>query len=69
MKALIDAGTCSRAQPNDICGDEASGYYETFEYNGQRVIIVSGAPDHAAETDAYLPDTTLTNRFTRCNIL
>jgi len=66
VKALIDAGTCNDLTLTTDCEDEAVGYYESFEYNGQRVIISSGAPNHAAETDAYLGGT-LSNRFLRCN--
>ena len=56
VKALIDAGTCDGVTTTTTCGSSATGYYETFEYNGERVIIVSGAPDHAAETDLFLSD-------------
>ena len=55
--ALIDAGgSCADVDKNTNCGSAATGYYETFEYNGQRVIIVSGAPNHAAETEMFLSD-------------
>ena len=54
VKALIDAGTCDSVSVTSNCGDDATGYYETFEYNGQRVIIVSGAPNHAAEETLFL---------------
>ena len=54
MKALIDSGTCSSTSVTSNCGDSATGYYETFEYNGQRVIIVSGAPNHAAESELFI---------------
>jgi len=56
VKALIDAGTCSSVETTSNCGTDAVGYYETFEYNGNRVIIVSGAPDHEAETELFLSD-------------
>ena len=56
VKALIDAGTCADVESTSNCGDDAEGYYETFEYNGQRVIIVSGAPNHAAESELFLSD-------------
>jgi len=49
VKALIDAGTCEDISSNSNCGDEATGYYQTFEYNGNRIVISSGAPDHDAE--------------------
>jgi len=56
VKALIDAGTCASVEANDNCGDDATSYYETFEYNGSRVIIVSGAPDHDAEEDLFISE-------------
>merc|ERR1712038_453341 len=32
------------------CGDEAESYYEEFDYNEDwKVVVTSGAPDHAAE--------------------
>merc|ERR1712018_1107869 len=55
VKALIDAGTCSSVSTKSNCGDDAAGYYETFEYNGKRVVIVSGAPDHEAESELFIP--------------
>jgi len=60
-KALIDAGTCEVVSSNDDCGDDGESYYEEFEYNGYRVIINSGIPDHDAENDATNP-----NENTRC---
>lgn len=60
VKALIDdyTGTCDRIVSDTTeCGDDddedanATGYYETFVYNGKRVIISSGAPIHTAEED------------------
>ena len=62
---MIDAGTCSSVSTTSNCGDSATGYYETFVYNGQRVIVVSGAPDHAAETEFFL-DNGFPNPNTRC---
>jgi len=62
---LIDAGTCADLTVSTNCDTDVTGYFETFEYNGNRVIISSGAPNHAAETDAYLGGT-LSNRFLRC---
>jgi len=56
VKALIDAGTCAAVATSTDCGDSAEGYYETFEYNGSRVIIVSGAPNHAAESELFISD-------------
>ena len=50
-KALIDAGTCDAVSPNSICGTDATSYYKEFEYNGMRVILSSGVPDHDAESD------------------
>ena len=49
VAALIDAGTCEEISSNSNCGDEATGYYHTFEYQGSRIVISSGAPDHDAE--------------------
>ena len=45
----------------DSCGDSAESYYAEFEYNGQRVVINNGIPDHDAENDATNP-----NPNTRC---
>ena len=65
VKALIDAGTCSSTTVTSNCGDDATGYYETFEYNGSRVIIVSGAPNHEAESELFI-STGYFNPNTRC---
>ena len=67
VKDLIDSNTCAAVSANSNCGTAAESYYETFEYNGQRVIIVSGAPNHLAETDAccFLEDGAM-NPNTRC---
>ena len=62
---MIDADTCSAVSTTSNCGSAAIGYYETFEYNGERVIIVSGAPNHAAETEFFLSDGKK-NPNTRC---
>ena len=67
MKALIDAGTCSDITTTSNCGDDATGYYETFEYNGSRVIIVSGAPNHEAESELFI-STGYFNPNTRCEL-
>ena len=67
MKALIDAGTCSSTTTTSNCGDDATGYYETFEYNGSRVIIVSGAPNHEAESELFI-STGYFNPNTRCEL-
>ena len=63
VKGYIDAGTCSSAEASTLCGDSATSYYHEFEYNGQKVVISSGVPDHTAETDALKP-----NPNTRCEI-
>ena len=63
VKALIDAGTCEEISSNSNCGDEATGYYQTFEYNGNRIVISSGAPDHDAEYDQTKP-----NPNSRCKL-
>ena len=65
VRNLIRAGTCEAVANGDNCGDAAEGYYDSFIYNGNRVIISSGAPNHACETDAYVGGT-LTTRFSRC---
>merc|ERR1712203_731495 len=65
---LIDAGTCADLTVSTNCDTAVTGYFKTFEYNGNRVIISSGAPNHDAETDAYLGGT-LSNRFLRCEEL
>merc|ERR1712018_407721 len=66
VKALIDAGTCSSVSTTSNCGDDAAGYYETFEYNGNRVIIVSGAPDHEAESELFMGSSGRFNPNVRC---
>jgi len=63
VKGYIDAGTCDSASANSICGDDATSYYKEFEYNGQRVVISNGIPDHTAESDAVRP-----NENTRCEV-
>ena len=63
VKGYIDAGTCDSASANSVCGDDATSYYKEFEYNGQRVVISNGIPDHAAESDAVRP-----NENTRCEV-
>ena len=64
VKTLIDAGTCEEVSSNSNCGDEAAGYYGTFEYNGNRIVVSSGAPDHDAEYDQTKP-----NPNSRCKLL
>merc|ERR1712243_113108 len=62
-KSLIDAGTCDEGTSNDVCGgDPSSSYYKKFQYNGYRVIISNGVPDHQAEHDAVS-----SNPNTRCD--
>jgi len=67
VKALIDAGSCADVSYSNVCGDSStsSAYYETFEYAGWRVVISSGVPKHAAETDLLLPNGRL-NPNRRC---
>lgn len=60
-KALIDAGICDTVASNSNCGDNAISYFKDFEYNGERVIISSGIPDHEAEHDMLV-----SNPNTRC---
>jgi hypothetical protein len=47
----IDAGTCNSITTGSLCGTNGTSYYSTFTYNGKRVVIISGIPDHTAETD------------------
>ena len=61
VKALIDAGTCETVASNSNCGDDAISYFKDFEYNGERVIVSSGIPDHEAEHDILV-----SNPNTRC---
>jgi len=61
VTALIDAGTCASVSSNSNCGSNATGFYYSFEYNGSRIVISSGAPDHRAEYDQEV-----TNPNTRC---
>lgn len=60
-KLMIDSGTCDSVVSNGICGDSTTSYYRVFEYNGMRVVISSGIPDHPAEYDQIRP-----NPNTRC---
>ena len=55
-KSMIDSGTCDSVASNGICGASASSYYRVFEYNGARVVISSGVPDHQAEYDQVKPN-------------
>ena len=52
VKGYLDDGTCPSTSATTVCGDDATSYYKEFEYNGQRVVIANGIPDHDAETDA-----------------
>merc|ERR1719450_1283637 len=61
VKAYIDAGTCGEVTTGDSCGDSAESYYSEFEYNGRRVVIANGIPNHDAEHDQYF-----VNPNTRC---
>jgi len=61
VKGYIDAGTCDSVYTGTLCGTNATSYYSTFEYNGYRVVIANGIPDHEAETDALV-----SNPNTRC---
>ena len=61
VKGYIDAGTCDSVYTGTLCGTNGTSYYNSFEYNGYRVIIASGIPDHDAENDALV-----SNPNTRC---
>ena len=56
--AAINSGACPAVVSNGVCATSTSndggttGYYSEFEYNGNRIIVSSGTPDHAAETNA-----------------
>jgi hypothetical protein len=56
VAALIDSNSCAAVSTGDLCGDDATSYYHEFEYNGQRVVISSGIPNHVAEQDAVKPN-------------
>ena len=67
VKAAIDAGTCASISSETTCDTSAISYYETFEYNGNRVIISSGSPSHDAENgEMYITGGQL-NPNRRCN--
>ena len=55
VKALIDAGTCDEVSANDDCVKDTESYYHTFEYDGSRIVISSGCPDHMAEWNTDKP--------------
>merc|ERR1719322_744848 len=61
VKGYIDAGTCDTVTTGSTCGDDATSYYSEFEYNGYRVVVANGIPDHDAENDAVSA-----NPNTRC---
>merc|ERR1712142_512836 len=70
VNALIDSGTCADIETSSACGDaaDAESYYETYVYNGKRVIITSGSPNHAAEGNRkMLLDDGELNPNTRCS--
>jgi len=61
-KTLIDAGTCNRVTSSSVCGgDPETSYFKDFRYNGNRVVIANGIPDHEAEHDQLV-----TGPNTRC---
>merc|ERR1711892_9959 len=51
VKSYLDDGTCPTTSTTTNCGDDTTLYYNQFEYNGQRVVISNGIPDHPAEED------------------
>ena len=61
VKSYIDSGTCGAVTTGSSCGDSAESYYREFEYNGRRVVVANGIPDHEAEHDQYF-----VNPNTRC---
>lgn len=61
VKSYIDSGTCGSVATGSSCGDSAESYYREFEYNGRRVVVANGIPDHEAEHDQYF-----VNPNTRC---
>ena len=69
VKAAIDSGTCASISSETTCDTSAISYYETFEYNGNRVIISSGSPSHDAENgemselDKSINKQVMLNRF------
>merc|ERR1712106_1009856 len=52
-KDLIEADSCPDVVSNGNCEYNATltSYFGTFDYNGMRVIVTSGVPDHEAEAD------------------
>merc|ERR1719445_81241 len=61
VKGYIDAGTCDTVTTGSTCGDDATSYYSEFEYNGYRIVVANGIPNHDAENDAVSA-----NPNTRC---
>ena len=61
VKGYIDAGTCDTVTTGSSCGDSAVSYYSEFEYNGRRIVIANGIPNHDAENDQFT-----VNPNTRC---
>lgn len=57
----INSNTCGSVSTSSKCGTSGTSYYKSFTYNGKRVVIVSGIPNHVAETDQKKP-----NPNTRC---
>ena len=43
--------TTSSVETSTDCGDDAEAYYEVYETDDYRYVIVSGAPEHPAEYD------------------
>jgi len=64
VKGYIDAGTCDTVTTGSLCEDDATSYYSEFEYNGYRVIVANGIPDHDAEED-MLSDENIMRRCER----
>ena len=54
---MIDDGSCPDVEADEsLCEEDATSYYTEFEYQGQRVIVASGVPNHDAEHDAERPN-------------
>ena len=58
VKALIDAKTCNTVKNLTICGTDSDSYsyYENFTYKNNRVIIISGVPNHKSEYSQTQPN-------------
>jgi len=52
-KELIDSGSCPDVESNGNCypDSDLTSYFSTFTYNGKRVMVTSGVPDHEAEDE------------------